>query len=1100
MDKKKKNLLVIPSTLLVLSAICYGGYEYSKKDNNSSNSLVQNVKEVKKIAYAEKESTIVVTAITEDGYATLHGDHSHFEKGLVPYNAKFIDSLVYKNDNYTLKDEDIQYEVAQGYIIKIDGKFYYYPKKGVTQSNIVDEKTAKEITAHAHHHAHSSSSNSNSSSSHEDNYTFNPSDIVSETADGYVVRHGDHYHYIKKSSLSSSQLSQAKQSGVNYSLSHSTAGISSPTSDGYIFRGAQDIIGSNSFGFIVQHGSHQHIIPYSQLRGTKWEYLLNNHSTSHATTQTSPNNNDNYKFDPKDIVSEDKYGYTVRHNDHYHYIPKPNNGSITTPLPSIPKPAVPAVDNNSDKNNNSIKPSILSFAGIQFKTSDGFILSDDSKTTPTSTGLLASHDGHEHFIFYKQLVNSKWKKLIPEKYLDKAKEEYNSLEKEVNEKINYLSEKNKIDKTKFKYVATSNGDALTYDGTTTLLKDININKNDKVENKPEYSAEVTKKINHLAKILNIDSSLIKLVETENGQALTYPHGDHSHTVLLNAIHVDETEVELTDEIKKQIDYIADVYGVPKEAIKVTKDFFVFNEPSHAYDPTHIHPYIIPRNKLEIPKITGDDELDFENELLSLSKRTGIPVDKITVEGDKFVIPHGDHDHYVKIISKGANLYYKNKLPNITGTYVAGEFDKTKVLNKIEKLKADSSLLYSSNTKKAHRINRALNQLISEINTLPSNSTAGYLEMLNNFDNKYINIKDESNTSPSTDAVTEQLTKTYNELLNKVKESNVEYYSISKTDLTNKLNKAISEKDSNAFEQVSHLLDEIKKFDNQTGATGLSYIKYFIDNLESNKVNNNLREEMASLIKDTYESEAKISIIPMHTLVERLINTKNLLHYLLEHPTTNRVEHGTNYNKLQEIDESGETIAKSAKQFVSELSDFLPALEFSKANYVIKNEKPSFESNNKEAKSEDNKNNSADNNTSTNHDDANIQTKVNYLAQALGISPSSISVIDTPNGKALVFTLNGKTHVILASSIDLSKPLPNLRAENKETQDKAVENKVTENKPINNKVAENKVVENKIVENKAPTNNTVEKPVASSTTTKPEVNSSPSTNTNTTNDK
>lgn len=62
MDKKKKNLLVIPSTLLVLSAVCYGGYEYSKKDNNSSNSLVQNVKEVKKIAYAEKESTIVVTA------------------------------------------------------------------------------------------------------------------------------------------------------------------------------------------------------------------------------------------------------------------------------------------------------------------------------------------------------------------------------------------------------------------------------------------------------------------------------------------------------------------------------------------------------------------------------------------------------------------------------------------------------------------------------------------------------------------------------------------------------------------------------------------------------------------------------------------------------------------------------------------------------------------------------------------------------------------------------------------------------------------------------------------------------------------------------
>ena len=1082
MDKKKKNLLV-------LSAICYGGYEYSKKDNNSSNSLVQNAKEVKKIAYAEKESTTVVTAITEDGYATLHGDHSHFEKGLVPYNAKFIDSLVYKNDSYTLKDEDIQYEVAQGYIIKIEGKYYYYPKKGVTQSNIVDEKTAKEITAHAHHHAHSSSSNSNSnsSSSHEDNYTFNPSDIVSETADGYVVRHGDHYHYIKKSSLSSSQLSQAKQSGVNSSLSHSTAGISSPTSDGYIFRGAQDIIGRNSFGFIVQHGSHQHIIPYSQLRGTKWEYLLNNHGTSHTTTQTSPNNNDNYKFDPKDIVSEDKYGYTVRHNDHYHYIPKPNNGSTSNPLPSTPKPAIPTVDNNSDGNNNTIKPSVLSFAGIQFKTSDGFILSDETKTTPTSTGLLASHDGHEHFIFYKQLINSKWEKLIPEKYLEKAKEEYNSLEKEVNEKINYLSEKNKIDKTKFKYVATSNGDALSYEGNTTLLKDINNTNNNKVEDKPTYSAEVTKKINHLAKILNIDPSLIKLVETENGQALSYPHGDHSHTVLLNAIHVDETEVELTDEIKKQIDYIADVYGVPKEAIKVTKDFFVFNEPAHAYDPTHIHPYIIPRSKLEIPKITGDDELDFENELLSLSKRTGIPVDKITVEGDKFVIPHGDHDHYVKIISKGANLYYKNKLPNITGTYIPGELDKSKVLREIEKLKNNSSIIYSTDTKKIHRINRALNQLINEINELPSNSTAGYLKMLNNFDDKYIGVKDENNTTPATDTITDQLTKTYNELLDKVKESNVEYYSITKASLTDRLNKAVSEKDSNAFEQVSHLLSEIKKFDNQTGATGLSYIKYFIENLESDKVNNNLREEMASLIKDTYESEAKISVIPMHTLVERLINAKNSLHYSLENPTTTKVEHGANYKKLQEIDESGETIFKSAKQFVDELSDFLPALEFSKAKYIIKDEKAPVEN----KKAEDNKNNSVDKNNNTNNDDANIQAKVNYLAQALGISPSSISVIDTPNGKALVFTLNGKTHVILASAIDLSKPLPNLRAENNDKQDKAVENKVTDNKPTNNKVVENKAVENNNV-----VNNSVEKPANPSTDVKPNIGSSPNSNANT----
>ena len=76
--------------------------------------------------------------------------------------------------------------------------------------------------------------------------------------------------------------------------------------------------------------------------------------------------------------------------------------------------------------------------------------------------------------------------------------------------------------------------------------------NTEKENKENYSEEVTKKINHLAKILGIDPKLIKLVETENGQALTYPHGDHSHTVLLNAIHIDETDVNITEEIQKQI--------------------------------------------------------------------------------------------------------------------------------------------------------------------------------------------------------------------------------------------------------------------------------------------------------------------------------------------------------------------------------------------------------------------------------------------------------------------------------------------------------------------------------------------------------------------
>ena len=611
----KKNIIITSACgSLVIGLSAFAGYEYGRQQAYETTPLVQNTAQAKKINYSDKVSSVVVSEITDGGYVTLHGDHSHYEKGLVPYNAKILDSLVYKNKDYKLKDEDIQYELAEGYVIKVNGKYYYYPKEGINQSNIVDEKTAKEISAHAHHHHHHGEANESKESG--DHYTFNPKDIVSETADGYVVRHGDHFHYIKKSELSSSQLSQASKVETNSSLPASTAGITTPTSDGYIFKGENDIIGKNSFGFIVKHGSHQHIIPYSQLRGTQWEYLLGNQENTPSSNTTvvniSKNNeahdkysnyhedetthDDGYKFNPKDIVSEDENGYTVRHGDHFHYIPKnkvehkeesatpaPTLPKVektleTTPKPVIPTPALPEENKVEQPKDNNIvvKPSVLSFAGVQFETSDGFKLSEDSVTTPTSTGLLVAHSGHQHFVFYKQLVNSQWEKLIPYQYLKKAKEEYAELEKEVNDKINYLSQKNNIGKDKFSYVITASGDAISYNGKTELLKDINVKENteknnsnskDKVEsnnsanntstdktetanNSSENTAgndnhreeqnnteekEIEAKIDYIAKQLNIDKSSIKLIETAEGKALVYPHGDHSHTILVKDI-------------------------------------------------------------------------------------------------------------------------------------------------------------------------------------------------------------------------------------------------------------------------------------------------------------------------------------------------------------------------------------------------------------------------------------------------------------------------------------------------------------------------------------------------------------------------------------
>ena len=1220
---KKKMIITGACGSLVIGLSAFAGYEYGKHQAYETAPLVQNTAQAKKINYSDKVSSVVVSEITEDGYVTLHGDHSHYEKGLVPYNAKILDSLVYKNKDYKLKNEDIQYELAEGYVIKVNGKYYYYPKEGITQNNVVDESTGKEISAHAHHHHHHHHGESSESKGSGDNYTFNPKDIVSETQDGYVVRHGDHFHYIKKSELSASQLSQAKESGVNPSLASSAAGVTTPTSDGYIFKGESDIIGRNSFGFIVQHGNHQHIIPYSQLRGTQWEYLLNDQGTTANNTNTtvvntpktnivndnhhdhhehSSDHGDDYKFDPKDIVSEDENGYTVRHGDHFHYIPKnkvekpaetvkpapviptptlPEVNKVekpaetVKPAPAIPTPSLPDVNkvekpaetvkpapaiptptlpevNKVEKPVEAVKPapviptpslpevkneekpkveepvvrpSILSFAGVQFETSDGFILNENTVGTPTSLGLVIDHNGHQHFVYYKQLVNSKFEKLIPEKYLEQAKKEYKELEDKVTEKINYLSSKNNIDKNTIKYVSTAQGDALSYDGKTTLLDNINVNdvteaptekpaENNKeennTENKENYSEEVIKKINHLAKILGIDPKLIKLVETENGQALTYPHGDHSHTVLLNAIHIDETDVNITEEIQKQINYIAEVYGVPKEAVKVTKDFFVFNEPAHAYDPTHIHPYLIPREKFHIPEVTGDDEVDFENELLALSKRTGIPADKIKRDGDKFVIPHGDHDHFVKILSKGADIYYKNRIPNITGNYVSGDFDKEAVFKRIEELKANNLAKHSNDKKQANRVNRALDQLRATIEELPTNSTNGYLEMLNNFDKKYIQEEANADTSKN-----DELVKKYNTLLNRIKDTDIEKYGLSKTDLTNELNEASSNKDANTLNKVSHMLDELQKFEDRESITTVSYIKYFLENIDSDKIDNQLREELASLVKDSYESQAFITKTPMRTLVTRLINAKNALHYALEHNESSKVEFGEKYNKLNETDSDGVTLRSSADQFTKEANDPSFPIEFSNAKYDKADfekyankttEKPESATPATEVKPEEKDNNTNNDSNTGNQPNNEVSTpkeennttdnkkveltpeetaKVNLLAGIFKLSPDSLNIIETPYGKAVNFTLGGKAETILINDIDrlLAALLANAKPKEASTENKNSTTLNSENE-VSNGNSNTTTVE--------PKNNTEKEESSNNTTTPTEVTSNNST--------
>lgn len=74
--------------------------------------------------HSDEPQTVV--KITDDGYATLHGDHFHQFNGKVPFDADVDDKLVMNDDNYQFSEDDVISENKDGYIIKVDGEYYLY--------------------------------------------------------------------------------------------------------------------------------------------------------------------------------------------------------------------------------------------------------------------------------------------------------------------------------------------------------------------------------------------------------------------------------------------------------------------------------------------------------------------------------------------------------------------------------------------------------------------------------------------------------------------------------------------------------------------------------------------------------------------------------------------------------------------------------------------------------------------------------------------------------------------------------------------------------------------------------------------------------------
>ena len=982
MKINKKKLAAGAAVVLSLSLCIYALNQHQTGENKDTNrvSYVDGKQDTQKTEtqtpdQVSKKEDIqaeqIVVKITDQGYVTSHGDHFHYYNGKVPFDAIFSEELLMKDANYQLKDADIVNEIKGGYIIKVDGKYYVYLKDVAHADNV---RSKDEIERQKQGHTHDAPTSNSAVAlaqsqgryTTDDGYIFNASDIIEDTGDAYIVPHGGHYHYIPKSSLSASELAaaQAYLSGTRNQPSvtdyrPSTNGTGQTTkpiqqaeipsnkaeslqsllqqlyalpstqryaeSDGLTFDPAK-ILSRTPSGVAIPHGNHYHFIPYTKLSALEEKIARMIPLTSDSVKPTPLENpskpaekptqqnhhhekdgdhgsqapeheehghdahhdeDHDHGFDANRVISEDEQGFVMSHGDHNHYFFKKDltaeqikaaQDHLRGKTPVTPSPAHDDHDEDTHGHHHGEH-------GHDFDVNR--IISEDA------AGFVMSHGDHNHYFFKKDLT--------PEQI--KAAQDH-------------------------------------LRGKTTVTPSP---AHDDEHDNDNHGHKHDKDHDH-----GFDANR---VISEDEQGFVMSHGDHNHYFFKKDLTAEQIKAaqdhlkthhdaepvkplaktvesfsrDASDEEK--IAYISKTYGVPLEAIRISNGFFVFGNPDQAYDPTHIHPYAVRKEHVRLPLQTGNPELDFLNELYTTALRDGVSPYSLQVENGSFVIPHGDHNHYIKVQTKGYEVALKNKIPALQSNYQPGAFDEKEVLAKVDQLLADSRSIYKDKPIEQRQIELALGQFNENMKKLATNSTAGYLATLDLFDKQYIHI-DES-VKP---VETSTLDKKYQALIDKINTLDTDSYGLPKKDLLVRLQEAKLAKDEAALVAVESQLQALQDFNDRTGVTTVEYIKYFYEHVNDGRLNDELRNKVAQLTWTLYQSQSFLKAAELNKLFPSIYQAKQEVEEALKaQPTTAK----STQTVLDTEKVDNQTAKTAIYGFLKELyGDFMPEEH---VNHVSKEE-------------------------------------------------------------------------------------------------------------------------------------------------------------------
>ena len=781
--RKQLWMAGLASVLAISTAACGLTQNHSKQQNQqqAEETTVSNAQMTKFEKLAEEiknnKPKTIVGEVFENGYLKKHGDHYHFVYGAPPADAIYeqktstTKAISSTDDGYVFNPNDIVEENEMGYVVRHGDHFHFIYKNNAQQT--IATTLATNTVASEHHEEV------------EDGYVFDKKDVVSETETGYVVRHGDHFHFIYKD----------KEGNPVATAEHHEEGDEHHHYEGDTHEHE---------GEHHDHEGDKHEGEHHDADGDKDEHEGEHHDHDH----------DGFVFRKEDIVEENELGYVVRHGNHFHFVYKDKNGN----------PILDNHDHDSDKHehegeHHEHEGKHHDHEGEKHEANksdhevehddhdgekeehegvhhDGFVFKKEDIIAETDSGYLVRHGNHTHFVYKDKNGNP---------ILDNHHHDHDG--------DNHEHE----------------GDHHDHDG-------------DNHEHEGEHHDHDGDNHEHEGDHHDHDGD---------------KHENESSDEDDVAAQYEKNLTIKSPEVQKYLDYITYAYGVERNTIKLESAYkdgkyvgkvFAFQNMEQGQDRSHQHPWAIPLRNFEVPSSDAsiDPELRFAQEIASLAKRMGISVKDIRILGDKFEVPHGDHSHSLKIQNiEGAKKYVANKLKEITPTYIAGDLDTKAVESQIEALANKASEKYKTQPVELSRILTSLREIKERLDE-KGNSTQGYLELLKQFDEKYIE-KASTVTTPELSKEEKTLNALHESIIRTINDLELNDYNVTKDELRDAANKAIEAKDMKALEAVRDYVQALQDANKRLGVEGMKYLYFLTQHVQDKPLPFELREKVSDLI-------------------------------------------------------------------------------------------------------------------------------------------------------------------------------------------------------------------------------------------------------------